>query len=548
MKNIDDLHVAIAQPRTVRLVKVGGLGSRELVSPNRSNFAFQGPLAVAGHFTRAVPELEQKGHLSVLNFLYEDVRDPTYRDGVLRYARRKEEIWMDMAKDFPLDPYGYYLAHPEAAAEIEALHIEALNYHRYISQKYIEVYFQGATNERIRRSLEGVDFLGITADFTFEASSVADLIKRAKEVNKHMVVGVGGADATARPEFYLANGADRVIQREAEGLTREQILAVIQNEDGPRIINGRASYDVDNLPLYPYHLLDKETFVRSHDDPDAQGRFASIQTSRACPENCHFCPSRFLSGKYRYQSLRAVEQQLDHLVRHGFDHTSFDENNFLARQESPGGRDEIMAIMQMLKDRQLKWEWPNGLQIKHLQKKDGRGPDTKLIEAIYGDGCYSAMIPIERTTAEERKALPKLLPRDEELDILRAIGSTGVQLKYCLIIGGVGEKVEKILETWDNAVEIRETLCQKHPKQARAYIHCATPLAGSLDYRELLHNGDILFSAEEFPELYTYTQNVIRGRHIEDPDTVPILRRVIEESLNKETSLDANNFAPKEKK
>lgn len=45
MKNIEDLHVAIAQPRTVRLLRNTG-DKVSQVSPEHSNHPFQDPLAV----------------------------------------------------------------------------------------------------------------------------------------------------------------------------------------------------------------------------------------------------------------------------------------------------------------------------------------------------------------------------------------------------------------------------------------------------------------------------------------------------------------------
>src|SRR5262249_31938659 len=227
---------------------------------------------------------------------------------------------------------------------------------------------------------------GLTVNFTNSARIVADLASFIKRLSPKSLVVVGGVDATARPDFYLRNGADVVVRGEGE-VGFSQVVAAWSARRDLDAIPSLSTRDRPEGRMEPATALDmnllepmsldlvgdlaRYTDTAEGPPPDGvQPNFICWETSRGCLWRCSFCtaPSR---GAYRYMSPRTVERHLKYLRAQGIKTIVWQEDNPLSRvqQTTAGkylydrGRDEVIEIFQLCRDLGFAWEFANGLEF-----------------------------------------------------------------------------------------------------------------------------------------------------------------------------------------
>ena len=74
----------------------------------------------------------------------------------------------------------------------------------------------GAEFEKARDAILSSDWIGFSNHFTFESGIIRDLIHYARTIKPSVKILVGGADAKARPHYYVAAGADIVFRGDVD--------------------------------------------------------------------------------------------------------------------------------------------------------------------------------------------------------------------------------------------------------------------------------------------------------------------------------------------
>jgi hopanoid C-3 methylase len=393
----------------------------------------------------------------------------------------------------------------------------------------IECLRYGGAFERYDDSFREADVIGISNNFTNSAGVVTDFAARAKQVNPKALVVAGGMDVTARPEWYLANGFDVVVQLEAEftfakiieaaakGTPLEQALSCRPFGAGLIVTGGPAL----NLNELPHMALDLVDGLERYNDtgegtppPAVAAPFICFESSRGCYRSCSFCATP-MRGKYRYMSPESVERHFAYLRSMGVNNILFQEDNVLSRLQRSGrgrmihetGRDEVMAIFQLAREYGFSWEFANGIEFGKFL--DMGKPDLELMEQMFwsdrsGDrwrGCYRVQIPLEFLGEEPTRRFNKLRGFEEELEILDAILDFGVTYQtFNVLIGHDGDSREAIDGYLRRCLRLKSMLAERSPDVVPYFnIFNRTLLPGTGDFKQ--KHMRLEFDIERDPEV-----------------------------------------------
>jgi radical SAM superfamily enzyme YgiQ (UPF0313 family) len=208
----------------------------------------------------------------------------------------------------------------------------------------IDLVAEDITEEKIQRSLSGVDAVGISVD-SFAYSDVVHITKKIKQIDEHIPIIIGGPHCTFYPEKSLIDIPDADISVEGEG---EQVIKnIIQSFEGQKPLSEIAGIryrkdnkilvgeppnvitDLDALPFPARHLVSKYDYGKFGNDYLYKPKFTSIATTRGCPFQCRFC-TRHIVGMNNFRK-RSVENIISELQQINDDYGSvmMVDDNFL---------------------------------------------------------------------------------------------------------------------------------------------------------------------------------------------------------------------------
>ena len=370
---------------------------------------------------------------------------------------------------------------------------------------------------------------GISNNFTNSAGIVFDFAAHVRKVSPDGLLVAGGMDASARPELYLDNGFDVVVQLEGEhafakvleahakGIPLRDVLPCRQHGGGIIVLGGRP-LDLNELPPMALDLVpDLGVYVDTGEGvppPSVQGPFACFETSRGCYRSCSFCATP-MRGKYRYMSPETVERHFEYLRSVGINNLLFQEDNILSRMQMTGrgryvhdsGRSEIIEIFRLAREFGFSWEFANGLEFGKFL--DTGAVDTELLEALFWSdrgearwrGCYRVQIPLEFLGEAPTMKFNKLRSFDEELLILDAMLDYGVDFQtFNVIIGHEGDDRTALDVYLDRCTRLKQALLDRSSSVVPYFnVFNRTLLPGTADFRD--QSGSLAFDIERDPEV-----------------------------------------------
>nr|VFJ54968.1 MAG: hypothetical protein BECKDK2373C_GA0170839_10469 [Candidatus Kentron sp. DK] len=302
------------------------------------------------------------------------------------------------------------------------------------------------------------DAWGVTNNFSqFRAiacMTIAHLASRGRPVV------VGGSDAVAEPEHYLAAGAAAVVLDKsgaANAPVMDHVLGRTPREalSGVILADGQRPPPRVRRPLHPEHWpLPEVSIARQCLGSEHKGlplsderlSIGSVFADIGCDRRCDFCQTPEYHIGYRAMSPERVLQWLAIQKQAGARSIISSSDQFLGRLIRKEGREDVLAIMKGIRDLDLAVLWSNGIELKKMTL--GRGinrkdaellPDEELISALWNwngkTGCYFAYLPAERPVSGQQN-YAKLLPWREHCEVVKSIVRAGVPyLNYGVIIG-----------------------------------------------------------------------------------------------------------------
>ncbi|WP_229399022.1 B12-binding domain-containing radical SAM protein [Micromonospora okii] len=434
----------------------------------------------------------------------------------------------------------------EAEFRIVDTQVDAGEPVHYASFRYgprtVDCHRYGGAFEAYADEARAADVIGISNNFTNSARVVTDFAKFLKQANPEALMVGGGMDVTARPEWYLANGFDVVIQLEGEqtfarliqaratGRPVEETVLTRRVGDG-LVIMGGPQLNLAELPPMALDLIDD---LSVYDDtgegqPPATVRapFTCFETSRGCYRTCSFCATP-MRGHYRYMKPDVVRRHLEHLRSMGISNILFQEDNTLSRIQRSGrgtllhdsGREDTLEIFRIAREMGFSWEFANGLEFgKFLDLGE---VDRELMETLFwndtsGDrwiGCYRVQIPLEYLGDEPTKKFNKLRPFQEQMRIITSMLDLGVRyLTFNMLIGHDDDDLPMIDMYLDRCLELKERLTETSSEAINYFnVFNRTLLPGTADFRKKADR--LSFDIEETPEVISVYLSPMPSKHL----------------------------------
>jgi hypothetical protein len=362
------------------------------------------------------------------------------------------------------------------------------------------------------------DAWGVTNNFSQFREIACLTIKHL--VSKGRPVVVGGSDAIAESQFYLAAGATAVVLDKsgaANGAIMDYvlgnsprealsgvILANVNNQPPPRV---RQPLSPEDWPL-PEISVAQQCLGSEHKGlplPEERLLIGSVFTDIGCDRRCDFCQTPEYHIGYRAMSPERVLQWLKIQKEAGAKSVISSSDQFLGRLVRKGGRDEVLEIMKGIRELELAVLWSNGLELKKMTL--GRGinrknadltPDEELISALWDwdgkAGCYFAYLPAERPIFGQQN-YAKLLPWQEHCEVVKAIARTGVPyLNYGVIIGFEDDNNDTLSRLEEAVVGLYEDILTINPSLHFQVSPLAiSPIPGTKQGANLRQSGLLRF-------------------------------------------------------
>jgi radical SAM superfamily enzyme YgiQ (UPF0313 family) len=223
------------------------------------------------------------------------------------------------------------------------------------------------------------DLVGITA-FTSNINRAYDIARQYRRDNTAVVLG--GIHASMAPD-ESAQYANAVVVGEAENIW-PQVIADFERAQL------KARYDAPRVDL-------SQGNIRPRRDLLHPGYFwQSVQTSRGCPFDCHFCSvSRYLGRQYRQ---RPVEDILGELAAIESTYIAFVDDNLIGY--GPESRERAKALFQGMIDRNLQKKW-------WMQTSINAAEDESIIALAAKAGCLFVFVGFETIDQASLKKIKK---------------------------------------------------------------------------------------------------------------------------------------------
>lgn len=309
------------------------------------------------------------------------------------------------------------------------------------------------------------DLVGITA-FTSN-------ITRAYEIagiyrDRKIKVIMGGIHVSMLPDEALKY-ADSVLIGEAEGIWRQIIKDFENNNLKPTYIGPQV--DLSEFAIKPRHDLLHPGYF-----------WHSVQTSRGCPFDCHFCSvSRYQGRKYRQ---RKVEDVLDELEEIKGKYITFVDDNLIGHTEENYLR--AIRLFEGMLARNIQKNW-------WMQTSINACLNERVIELAAKSGCMFVFIGFETIKTEMLKNMEKGVNLKVGIENYKSAINTfhkyGIGVLGAFIIGNDYESPLYYKELSDFLISTGVDIIQ---------ITLLTPLPGTRFFEQL--EADDRLIHKNFPE------------------------------------------------
>ena len=328
---------------------------------------------------------------------------------------------------------------------------------------------------------------GVTNNFIQQREIACMTIRHLKRRGRPVVVG--GSDAIAAPQVYLAAGAAAVVLDKSGaanvpvmnyvlGRTTRETLTGVLLADGvqpPRRVH--RTLHPEDWPIPENSVIEQCLGTQFRNLPLSEERLklGSVIMDIGCDRHCDFCQTSTYRTGYHAMSPARSLQWLSAQKKAGAKSVISYSDQFLGRILKKGGRDDILEIMRGIRELELAVFWDNGLELKKATL--GRGiirnnqtdmtPDEELIKALWGwdgkAGCYLAYIPAERPVFG-RENYAKLMPWQEHCRIVQRIAYAGVpNICYGIIIGFEDDSDDTLQRLEEAVSELYEDISTNNP-------------------------------------------------------------------------------------
>lgn len=275
---------------------------------------------------------------------------------------------------------------------------------------------------------------------------------RAKFADLSIIVG--GAHVTANPAKTMeCENFDYGVLREGEETLVELLKAIFsngtdsfnftdikgivyRNEERQTQVSEPREYisNIDSLPYPDREALSDITLYRPPVGCYQEKFSVSMITSRGCPYQCVFCDNNTFGRKIRWFSPEYVLGEIEHILeKYGAKEISFVDDTF------PANRQRFVKILQLIKERQLKFAWTCMANVNDL--------DGELLQLMKETGCWQIAVGIESGDDKILKLIRKGITVAKVREVVEAADKLGIMMKGFFMLGHPGETHETLNKT-----------------------------------------------------------------------------------------------------
>ena len=308
---------------------------------------------------------------------------------------------------------------------------------------------------------EEADLVGITA-FTSNinrAYEIANIYRR-----KNIKVAIGGIHASMFPDEAQKH-TDVVVIGEAEKIWPTVIRDFENNTLKSRYVGPRVDFDLDDIK--PRRDLLSKDYI-----------WNSVQTSRGCPFDCHFCTvSKYLGRKYRQRKAKNVLEELESI--NGKNIAFVDDNLF---GYNAANKERARKLFKKMIEKGLKKNW-------WMQTSINAASDESIVELAAGAGCMFAFVGFETIDSDYLKRMGKGINAEFGIinykRVVDVFHKYGIAVMGAFIIGNDHENTHYYKQLSNFIVRSGIDIVQ---------ITILTPLPGTQLMEKLLEQNRIIFS------------------------------------------------------
>jgi len=312
---------------------------------------------------------------------------------------------------------------------------------------------------------EEADLVAITA-FTSNINRAYEIAAMYRKNGTKVIMG--GIHASMIPDEVMSF-ADSVVIGEVEGVWQEVLKDFDDNKLAKKYIGPRA--DMENYTILPRRDLLNPNYM-----------WQSVQTSRGCPFNCHFCSvSRYLGKAYRCRKAEDVLKELSSIEKR---HIAFMDDNLIGY--SPESVQRAKKLFQGMIDQNLQKKW-------WMQTSINAADDEEVVELAARAGCMFVFIGFEAISLTSLKEMKKGINVKTGVDNYRRVVDTfhkyGIGVFGAFIIGNEFETKEYYKALADYLVHSGIDMFQ---------VSILTPLPGTDLMEEIITCDRLIY--KDFPK------------------------------------------------
>nr|WP_306469790.1 radical SAM protein [Oscillatoria laete-virens] len=264
------------------------------------------------------------------------------------------------------------------------------------------------------------DIVGLSPDL-IAVSSLTARIQAAYSVCDQLrkcgiTVVMGGLHASVMPEEALGH-ADAIVRGEGEpvwaDVMRDFEAGKLQSSY-PVEKSDVSGFDFSQARIPRYDLLDITAYNR-----------LTLQTTRGCPLNCHFCAASKMISPYKKKSIGQIAAELENILTlwpEAFVELA-DDNTFIDKKWGK----ELLSLLGGCK---IKWFTETDLSV---------ADDPELLDMLAEAHCAQLLIGLEAAGPEGLKNIDaanwKYKRFERHQEAIKAIQDRGISVNGCFIIG-----------------------------------------------------------------------------------------------------------------
>jgi len=385
----------------------------------------------------------------------------------------------------------------------------------YIESKGLDVEIVDANaigmsmDEIVKKAVKSKhDYIGITC--TTNTVNLAYIFseKLKKRCDKTIVVGgphvtfadidtlkqCGAIDIVVRGEgertsYEISNG---VPLKNIKGITYRLKEKITRNPD-----RNKNEININDLPFPARHLLPLEMyrpgafFNIGHSGKE----YATLITSRGCPNKCVFCSSAHFWKSFRPRKPENILEEIDQLVNnYGVKHIHFLDDTLTV----PAKRLENICDGLIKRDYDLEWNCYSRVDII----------TDEIVRKMKEAGCFGLTFGVESGSQKILNLIKKNITLNQVRKAIKITKAYDLDVHADFMIGLPGDTKKTIMQTINFAVEL-------DPKIALFSI--TTPFPGTQLFDELKEKkqlNDIKWTEMTMHEFTTYGNSILSNEQI----------------------------------